>query len=417
MQNLIKISTGKILNAVFAFVVSVIIARKLGASDFGLFTLSLSVAMITQELIGSECIDNGMVRFASLYLNVDTKRANLLFKVAIKIKLLMVSIAFLISIIIFKTSLVPVISKPELKSALIIGIFTGCFSSFWRYVLAFLQCFERFSVYAFINTIPNFSKVLLILLLVLTGSLNLTNALFVNVATLILGFIIGFLFIPKDFILVKGNERDIAFKLFHFSKWLFIANLLFALCSRLDVLMLSYYTKAEFVGDYSVALSFIIVLDLMYVSMITKFFPQVCKLTSKSEFIIHIKKSLLMSLGLAIVISIMFFIAKPLILSVYSENYFDSILYFKILLAGFLFTLTFNPLSLILFARNKPYIITFVCLIMLIVNFCGNLLLIPKYGAIGTAYVVTVTRVTGGLMVLFFTLKEVFKLTTKESVI
>lgn len=414
MRNLIEISTGKIFSAAFAFLLSVIIARKLGASCFGFVTLSLSVAIITHELIGSECIDNGLVRFASLYLKTDKKRANILFKVALKFKLLIVTIVLLLSTILFKTSLVSAISKPELKVALILGILTGCVISFWRYILALIQSFERFRLYAFINTIPNVAKVLMILLLILIGYLNLINVLLVNAAAILLGFIIGFLFIPKEFIWEKGNQRDVAFQLLHFSKWIFISNLLAALCFRLDILMLSYYKNADLVGKYSVALSFITTLDLLYVSILTKYFPQVSRLTSKSEFMKQIKKSLLISLTLTIFLSVLFFSAKPIILLAYSKSYIDSIIYFKILLTGFLFTLTFNPLFLILYTLNKPYILTFIFFIMLITNFCGNLLFIPSWGAIGAAFVVTATRVAGGLMILFFTLNQVFKLDSSE---
>jgi O-antigen/teichoic acid export membrane protein len=408
--NLIKITTGKILSAALAFMVSVIIARKLGASDFGFVTISLSVAIITNELIGSEGIDNGMVRFASIYLNTNKKRANMLYKIALKIKFIIVAIVILLSTILFNTLLFSVTSKPEIRSALIFGIFTGCFISFWRYILAFLQSFQSFMLYAFIDITPNLIKIIIIFLLISIGSLNLNNVLLVNAAAIILGFIIGFLFIPKDFISAKGKQREIALKLFDFSKWIFITNILGALWFRLDILMLSYYKNAELVGVYSVALSFISAMNLLFVSLLTKYFPQVSRLNKKNEFFMHIKKSLLISFGLAILLSFMFFIAEPIIVLAYTERYIDSIIYFKILLTGFLFSLVFNPLLLVLYALNKPYIITFICLFLVIANFCGNLLLIPKYGAIGAAFVVALTRVAGGLLILFYTLIEVSKL-------
>ena len=407
-QNLIKISTGKVLNAAFAFAVGILIARNLGAGDFGLFTLSLSVLIITLEIIGSEGIDNGVVRFASVYVGNDINRANLIFKIAFKFKLLMVSIVLFLVLIFFNPFLTFITVKPELKNAVMFGLIGGCCASFWRYVLAVLQSYERFTAYALINIIPNITKTILILFFIFNHSLNLINALTINVLAIFFGFIVGFLFIPKQFILAKGNERNLTSQWFHFSKWIIISSLLFALYSRVDILMLSYYKTTDIVGLYSVALSFITALDLIYISMLTGFLPQVSKLKHQHEFITHIKQSLKISLVLTLFFIPLFLIAEPMIVLTYSKDFFDSILIFKILLIGSLFTLLFNPLLLILYARNKPYILAFVYILLLALNFGGSLLYIPKYGAIGAASVVSATRAIGGVLLLFLAFRETY---------
>ncbi|MFQ5963093.1 MAG: oligosaccharide flippase family protein [Candidatus Scalinduaceae bacterium] len=408
VQDLIVITTGKIGNALFAFIVSVLIARNLGASGFGLFTLSLSVLIITLELVGSEAVDNGLVRFASLYMDKNTNKVHLIFKIALEFKLLSASILLLLGFLFVKLVLASIIGRPELKDAIMYGLAGGCFASFWRYILAILQSYERFVTYAVINVIPNLLKVLFVLFLILANSLNLTYALTINVIVVILGFFAGFSFIPKHFIKAKGDKKDVAFQLFHFSKWIIISNLFFAIYSRLDIFILSYFKDAEILGIYSVALSLITALDLFYVSMLTKLFPQASALTHREEFSAHIKRSLGISSALALLLTPLFFVAEPLILLFFSEKFFDSILIFKFLLFGFLFTLLFNPLLLILYARNKPYLVTIVYFILLPLSFVGNLIFIPMYGAMGAACIVLATRVTGGLLVLFLVYREIF---------
>lgn len=408
LQNLTKVSLGKVGNSAFAFIVSILIARKLGVSDFGLFTLSLSVSIITLELVCSEGIDNGLVRFGALYLKNDPDRAALIFKVALKFKLIAICILFLLLLIFSKPLLLLLTDKQEFKNVILFGFIAGCCASLWRYILAILQSYERFATYALINIIPNLFKMLIIIVLIIADSLTFIIALALNVFGLFLGIIVGFVFMPKNIFPAKGDQKNVGWQLFHFAKWIVITNLIFALYSRLDIIMLTCFKGAFWMGIYSAALNFISALELIYISILTSFLPHVSKFTQRTEFISHIKKSLLISLVLATLISPLYIFAKPLILIAYSETFSDSILIFRILLIGSLSVLICNPLLVILYAKNKPQVLTFIFFILFSFNFCFNLIFIPKFGVIGAASVVTAGKVIGGLLIFYFSLKEVF---------
>ncbi len=87
MSGLLAILFGKFFNAGLAFLVSIIAARMLGVEDFGVFTVSMSVVVITLELSGSESIDNGFVRLASEYRSQDEQRCHAIVQAALTLKL------------------------------------------------------------------------------------------------------------------------------------------------------------------------------------------------------------------------------------------------------------------------------------------------------------------------------------------
>lgn len=409
IRDLVKISVGKFGNAFFAFLVSILIARNLSTGDFGLFSLSLSILIITLEVSGSEGLDNGLVRFSSQYLITDNEKADLYFKVTLKLKLFLSLAVVLLGILFTEPLLIHLFNKPELKHAVLFGIAGGGCASLWRYTLAVLQSYERFTKYALLTVVPNLSKIVFVLFFLFINSLNIFNALTINVVSVFIGFIAGYMFIPKRFFFAKGDQRDTAYRLVHFSKWIILSCILYALFSRLDVFMLSYYTEMAVVGVYSAALTFITAIDLIYISILTRLLPQASKLSHQHEFISHIKKSLLISVVCVFFMAPLFLIARPIVLGTFQEKYIDAIGLFQVLLIGSMFTLIFNPLLVILYAKNRPQNLTIVYIIQLSLSFIGHMIYIPRYGAMGSAAVVSSVKILGGILVLFMTLREIYR--------
>lgn len=406
-RNFAKLSLGKITNAGFVFIVNILVARNLEKSDFGLFMLSLSVLIITLELIGSEAADNGLVRFAAKYLKTDVKKSLAVFRIVFKFKALNSVILILICLLLFKPMTIILSNKPNFSETIIFGIIGGCIASMWRYTLAVLQSHERFSSYAIITIIPNALKLIIIAFLILLVNLTLHLALMINVITLIIGFVAGYLLISKRMSSSANSMPSLSTDIYHFAKWIYLTNLIFAVYSRLDMFLLTYFVDGKLVGIYSAAFSIVAIFDLLYVSLLTIFFPIASQITQPQAFKDYLRKSIRISILLSLIISPIILLAEPIIVFTYSAEYIDSVPVLRILLIGVVFTLLFNPFMLVLYARNNPRILTFIYMTLLSIHFISSIIWIPRFGVIGAATVVSITRLLGALLIAYFAVKEV----------
>lgn len=346
-------------------------------------------------------IGTGMIRFASLYLKNDNQKANLFFKVSMKLKLFISILVFLIGFFTSESLAIHVFRKPELILLLKFA-FIGAFgTSLVGYIIETLQARQSFKKFTFVNMITPFAKLTLIGLLFLTYKLNLLSAFTVVTILPFIAFLIGSLIIPKDFLKARGDENAALSKLFHFSKWIFVSVFCIAIFTRLDVLMLSYFKVMKEVGYYSAGYSLGFGFSILLSSLITVLLPIISKLTEKQQIINYLKKTLKITLLISIIFFPIFFLAKPLILTIYGVPYLDSVAIFQILFLRFLLVLTFNPITIVVYSVNKPKIGAYGNLLQLTFNFIGNYLVIPMYGAYGAAMVSLITDVIGECFILY----------------
>jgi len=232
--------TGNILGAGLGFIATILITRTLGPAQFGLFSLALAVMMIASQL-SDFGISTGLVRFASLYLKTDKLKADLMFKVSLKVKLIVSMSIFLIGFLVSPSLAIYVFKKSELIFPLKLA-FIGTFgASLVGYISATLQARQSFKKFTLINLINPVGKFALIGLLFLTCKLNFLNALTTVITLPFIAFLIGSLIIPKDFLRAKGDESKALHELFHFSKWILISTFCVMIFNRLDVLMLGHF--------------------------------------------------------------------------------------------------------------------------------------------------------------------------------
>lgn len=401
--------TGNMLSAGLGFIATILITRTLGPAQFGLFSVALAVMGIASQF-SDFGVGTGMVRFASLYLKNDIQKANLIFKVSLKLKLIIATVVFLIGFFASESLAVHVFGKLELIFPLQLA-FIGAFgTSLMGYVSTTLQARQSFKKFTFVNLIDPLIKVSVIGLLFLTYKLNLLSALTTVIILPFIAFLISSLIIPKDFLRAKGDENEALHELFHFSKWILVSVFCVMIIMRLDVLMLSYFKVIEEVGYYSAAYSLTLALSLITRTFTTTLLPETSKLITKEKIRHHLKRYVSITGIIAMFIFPLYFLASPIILTLYGIDYTMSIVLFKILLINQLIILTFNPIGVFLYSINRPQIATFTNIAQLSFNFAGNYILIPTYGAFGAAIVTLFTNVVGisfiGLYLIWYLKKK-----------
>lgn len=386
-RNSLIVFSGNLLTATLGFLSIVIITRVLGPYDFGLFSVALAVMTMVVGLADLG-IGTGLVRFASLYLEKDRGKADVLFKVVFNLELLISGLILVLGLIFARPLAILISGKSELVFPLRLAFLGAAALSMGSYIVAVLQAWQSFIKLSLYSVITNVVKVSLIVTLLFLHYFHLISVMTVYAVVPFIGITLGMTLIPKDFFRKKHqiNAKSIFLELFHFSKWVMISYLANTVISRIDVLILSRYKGAEAVGIYSAGYQLSMIFPLLIGSIATVLLPKVSRLTEKQQFLSFIKKTLLMSCLIIVVLFPGFIFTRELVGLFFGTKYLAAAGIFRVLFLAFMVNLIFNPISTVIYALNKPAVFTVANLIQLVLCLVGNFVLIPIYGGYGAAY-------------------------------
>ncbi|MFQ5646999.1 MAG: flippase [bacterium] len=400
------LSLGRLFASGIGFLIGVVIARGLGPESFGNYSIVIVIFEIS--VVFTELgLGTAIPKFIPRHLIQDKNKADYYLMISFWIVLLTSSSVFLLGYFLAPFIAHGVYAKPELLTPVRLGFLAVIGGSLWGYFLSNIQGRERFKVYAAFSVIINLIKITVIYGLYALGLLSLANLLLVQFAAPLLGFLLGNRSVPTRFLGVKGELKPALKELFEFSKWILLIDVAVMLFSRLDILMLGYFSDERTVGYYSAAFTLIYVFTILTSSLGNVLLPMVSKLSQAHEFKTYMKRIIPISLSLCLLLSPMFYFIDPIVHFVFGEVYASSILIFRIMFFGILFNLLVEPVYLVAYADGKPNIISRVALLKLFFNFISNLVLIPPFGAVGAAVATIITNVAGGLIALHFIHREI----------
>ncbi|MBI4992789.1 MAG: flippase [Candidatus Magasanikbacteria bacterium] len=158
--------------------------------------------------------------------------------------------------------------------------------------------------------------------------------------------------------------------------------------SYADSILLSKLAGDVAVGWYSIPYKITYAFQFIPLALVAALYPKFSEYFASDKqklALIYergIKYLLLIVMPIAIGIGIL---AKPIILSLYTPEYLNSVLPLQILLAGLVFSYISFPIGAFLNACNRQATQTLIVFFVMILNIALNLFLIPRYGIIGAA--------------------------------
>jgi O-antigen/teichoic acid export membrane protein len=401
---------GNLAGQGLGFLATLVVIRNLGPTRFGLFSTAIAVMALASQF-SDLGISTGFVRYASLYLKEDQRKADILFKLTFYLKLAVGLVVLLLGLVIAKPLATHVFHAPELTQLLRLAFVGSLGVTLWGYLQAILQAKEWFLKYAWINVFNSSVKIIGILLLLFYHQLSEWSAMSVLMIVPFAGFFVDSLIVPKKFLFVKAKaeeSREIFNQLFNLSKWVTLSTLCTMFMLRLDVLMLQSMSTSADVGIYNSANQLAMIFPLVTGSLTVSLLPKVSVYKTRDEFlryigkVIHIFPLLLVAFGVLIVSSPVFI---PII---FGSSYSQSIVIFQVLLSGFLISIIVNPISLIFYAINKARLLA-------VMNFCQfviavplNYFLIRNFGVVGVSWSGLVIRIFA-LVFVGYCLSRYFK--------
>lgn len=238
------------------------------------------------------------------------------------------------------------------------------------------------------------------------------------VATIIEAIVIT-IFMIVFYVRFTGPRLSFSFqtakKLLSKSYYFFIAGLLIMVYTQIDKIMLGKMTDVSTVGIYSAAMTIASLWVFIPYALIESARPIIMTSKNQSENS-YIKKYkqlycsiIWISIGASVVIT---FLSKPIILIIYGDQFIESVDILIILIWSRIFSLIGSARAIWLTVENLGVFHVIFVGIGAFLNVIFNILLIPRYGAIGAAYSILFAEIVSTFfaVLLFKETRPLFRL-------
>ncbi len=383
---------GNIFYAGINFISLALIARFLGPYQFGDF--SLLYAILSMIVI---IIDFGMgvsvVKFSSeFYSQKKFEEFRGLFSISFKIKLYISILVFIIGIVSSQLISTVILNNANLTIPLILVFIGGIGLSLFDFMKLYFQSKQEFGKYSLYLIISASLQFILIILISNFFFLNLLNSIFIFCLIPFILFFVMLVLIDKSIIFSNVKAQNYK-KILNFNIYIIISSLCAMLYNRIDLFFLNSLLSNNSVGLYSAAYQTAIMITLLTNSISFILLPKISSLLKPKE-IRDAYKNILKYFSLVYLIIIpIAFITPFLMIFLYGIEYSQSISIFQILIFSIGLSIIINPLSILIYKVNKPYIITITLLCEIIFIILFEPLFIHLFYEYGVVYINIITHV------------------------
>ena len=390
---------GKTASGIFTAIQTVVVARLLGVSDYGLLTLVIAYISILNMFFDLKVWETA-TKYIGTYLEKgELDKTRSMIKLSYILDIGSGIIAFIIAILSAKLISAYVIKSPDayvLIWIFSISLFIDTANSTSD---AILRVFDRFKTIAFINSSQKLLRLLIVAGFLLAG-FGIKGVLYGFIIASFLGFAVRMWAVVKTLDesglqgwlgakigLVKDEWKGIAWFLGNTS---FIATLKTGNEKYLGVMILGYFAGKDAVAYYKIASSVASIINKVVDPLYEAIYPELVKFTTVNAYkdfkkmIKSSTKALVLIIIPAAVIMIIF--AEPIVKIVFGSDYLPATNALRIMAAAVLILkLTFwiNPALL---SMNRPGLRTILGLISTAFYLILMFVLSPAYSYIGAAF-------------------------------
>lgn len=368
----------QIIASICAFFWTILIARYLGPSEFGIMGTAVSVSS-TFIFLADFGISSYIIRAISTDMDHESKYLDnsLTLKLFLSIGYFIVTCASLL--ILGWNNYIILIC--------LLFSFESVIKTFQDILFASFKAHEIMKFQAYVTIFINVS-LLLCLILVSYTNFGLIGVSVVYIFVNLIALVYDFYLVRKHIIKPKLSINKDFFKFLIKSGFPFAASgFLYTIYYSIDIIMLTQFSSTYDTGLYNSAYKLISVLTLFYVVYTSAVFPVMSKLFKNEKNLLNISfiKSIKYLLLATIPIAVFIFFYGFDIINIYGSDYDGAADVLKILIWTVCFLFVNGACSLILNASYKEFSVTKIYLIAAIFNVVLNSFLIPHYSFYGAA--------------------------------
>jgi O-antigen/teichoic acid export membrane protein len=383
------------------FVASVVVARTLGPSDFGVYAVLAATVGIVAAIAEAGLTEAAVQRMASVLPSaIARERGRCFFWLRGAAAAALVAVGCALAGPISAR----VLGLPDDGTLLrwaLVGIVATALSGA---VSAMLQAVGRFGQMSAIGLTNAVLTSLLALALAAIHQLTLISALVIlGIGTSLASFAVGWRLLPKGWSLAwpgRAELRAEAGPLLRTGRWLWIASMSAMLTANLDVLLLNRWGSLATVGAYALALNLATKADVVNQSLYTVLLPAASVLDRPSDVARYLRRGFARSLLITVILAPLIPLAEPLIVLIYGAEYEAAIGLFRLLLGVVIFDVLVTPLLLLPLSYKRPHLLAAADALRAGTLGAVGIALIPAFGAVGAVAARLAAKVAGAALVV-----------------
>lgn len=403
LKKFLSFSYGSWIGIIIGIISTPVITRLLTPEDFGkasMFTLALNIFII---FILFGC-DQSFVRF--FYEEEENSRGKLLYK-CLHIPILLIMLIMLIMIIFYKRISFFLFREEslELIAALSAGIICQVFYRFSILVIRMKQKGNTYSLLELLNKLLNF--IFMIILFLIIGKkyeiMVYSTILALAILTVIAIYFEKDVWSIRNIVStkIKHNRKEIL----KFSSPLMVSTFITMLFQSFDRMAIKHWSNFREVGVYAAAFKIVAILTILQTTFATFWAPVSHEnfMKNPNDKSLYERVCKVVTAGMFIV-AVMTVIGKDIFVMMLGKGYekVGVIMPFLIFIPV-MYTISETTVLGINFMKKSKWHI-FISGIACLVNVAGNLILVPKNGAIGSAITAAITYI------VFFSLRTLISL-------
>ena len=394
---------GQISSAIVGAFFFAITARVLTITQFGIFSLALSTAVILKDILGPS-INACLLRF------VPGQKTNIAHQYTKYMGLIIISYYAIVTpiFLIFNRFFSFVIFKQYIFSLIPIIIAIAISLSLAAYISGIFQARREFLSDSIFTIAQPAVRLALLLLIIYLNIVSIQTLLVINLTAYILVAAVSLYVLKPEFFMVKITKpTTIAAN--KFLPPMILSTGLSTLTDRINLYMINFFTGAAQVAHLATVSSLFTPTKQISGALGSVLGSRFASFDNQDSVSTYLKKSLLLTSVMAAGLVSMSFFAKPIITIIYGQQYAVAapiFVTFTLAYGIFIFSVPFT--SILLYYKGRSDVLASISALTLITTIIANFIFIPKHGALGAAYALLAVIILNSLLI------AIFSLTTKR---
>jgi O-antigen/teichoic acid export membrane protein len=387
----------RILSLVISFITMAIIARRLGPENYGQLSYAVSFVSIF-SFIATMGLDQVLFRDLIKY----PEKKNIFLGSAFVIKLLAGFFAIVLCL-----SAALIFNDNDVSNILIFIISTTFLFNAFQVISYDFQARVKSKYPSIISLVIVLILSLLKILVILTGRGVIYLALILMLESILYAafYVLIYKTKLKENIFNWKYNKLISINLIRDSWPMIFASAFALVYARIDQVIIKQMIDAQSVGIYDAAVRISEAWYFIPTIIVTSFFPAIvnAKINSERQYNERLKKLALLLIFLSVAVALpTTFLASFIINLLYGSAFLGSVIILQIYIWSGIGTSLASLFNSYLVAENFRKILFITSFIAMASNILLNLVLIPKYGIVGSAWATFISYTLGPISALFF---------------
>jgi len=388
-SNLSKTLSRQLFNIIIQLGTSIIIARGLGVEILGFYALAMIIPTFLTLFLSLGITASNIYFVGQKEVSRPHIYSNTMFTALFIILLGYVLVHTFITA--YGGPLFPNVPQTLLFIALMIFPFS-LLNSFH---LSFLQAIENFTMFNIISLFQPFIYFILIILLLLTDTLEITNIIYAGLLSHLLLSLLSTYAVYINGYHFELSELSVPYikKMLSYGLRSHISNMITFVNYRADLFLLNLFSAVSSVGIYTIAVQIAERLWMLSQALSTVMFPRFVALQKKEQERLNLiakafRTTIILTSFAAVLLSLF---GYYLIEFLYGHAFLDAYTVILYLIPGIIAGSGSRILANAIAAQGRPELNMYTSLFGMLLNIGLNLLLIPHYGFVGAAIATSTT--------------------------